>query len=164
MLLQCRPIAELYPEIVQSYSMQIEQPMDLGTIGEKLDRGEYTVRAGHLAPGFVSDVQLVFLNCMTFNAPGVEVNGFEFHKHAKEMLELFEKESGCESPVFEEPGQATLGMLAGASTGAQPHGWSKLEPVQVCMIACTRCFSLGCVFTPLVRCCVAPARPLQWVV
>ena len=124
MLLQCRPIAELYPEIVQSYSMQIEQPMDLGTIGEKLDRGEYTVRAGHLAPGFVSDVQLVFLNCMTFNAPGVEVNGFEFHKHAKEMLELFEKESGCESPVFEEPGQATLGVFAGASTAAQPQAWS----------------------------------------
>ena len=94
----------------------------------------------------------------------VEVNGFEFHKHAKEMLELFEKESGCESPVFEEPGQATLGMLAGASTGAQPQAWSKLEPVQVRTAACTRCFSLGCVFTPLVHCCVAPARSLQWVV
>ena len=86
-----RPVTEIYrrnAEFCAEYSAIIAEPMDLGTIGEKLARGEYAVAANvdWASPEFVSDVQLVFNNCKQYNpkkrnlAPGE----FDFHKHAKE--------------------------------------------------------------------------------
>ena len=80
------PVEELFPEHWIRYQAMIQEPMDLRTINEKLDRGEYEVVDGtKISPGFVRDVRLVFNNAKSFN-----VKGSEYHDHAVQMLEWFQ--------------------------------------------------------------------------
>jgi hypothetical protein len=56
------PVAELYPGIADTYYATIKQPMDLRTIGLKLDRGTYKSYGE-----FVGDVRRTFENGMQYN-------------------------------------------------------------------------------------------------
>eukprot|EP01080_Neovahlkampfia_damariscottae_P003171 gene3171-5487_t len=74
------PVVEQQPEIKEIYFKQISQPMDLGTISDKLKQNEYKNTSD-----FAEDVRLVFLNTMQFtfyNDP--------LHKNSKKLLGLFE--------------------------------------------------------------------------
>jgi len=61
---------ELYP----SYAEMIKEPMDLGTIRQRVENFEYISEDGSNniegAKRFVHDLLLVFNNCQTFNRPG----------------------------------------------------------------------------------------------
>jgi bromodomain-containing factor 1 len=50
------------------YTTVIKNPMDLGTIAQRLDAKKYSS-----VSKFVQDVELVFSNCMLFNADGSPV-------------------------------------------------------------------------------------------
>ncbi|ETO33670.1 hypothetical protein RFI_03432 [Reticulomyxa filosa] len=50
---------------LESYRNIVKRPMDLGTINEKMKRGEYTD-----AEMFAKDVRQVWKNSLTFNTPG----------------------------------------------------------------------------------------------
>ncbi len=81
------PVEELFPEDWIMYQAMIQEPMDLRTINEKLERGEYEVVDGtKISPGFVRDVRLVFNNAKEFN-----LKGSEYHDHAVQMLEWFQE-------------------------------------------------------------------------
>ncbi|KAG7253091.1 hypothetical protein CRUP_008875, partial [Coryphaenoides rupestris] len=53
---------------LHDYHLIITQPMDLGTIKKRLDRGEYRT-----ARQFGADVRLMFSNCYKYNPPAHEV-------------------------------------------------------------------------------------------
>ncbi|RKO92683.1 Bromodomain-containing protein [Blyttiomyces helicus] len=75
-------LAPVDRNILPIYYETIKNPMDLGTIRSRLDRGLYT------SPDkFASDVRLVFRNCFTFNRPGEPV-----HVQGKDLEAVFEKE------------------------------------------------------------------------
>ena len=63
------------------YHQVIKNPMDLGTVRKKIDRAEYNTRAE-----CVSDVEQVWHNAMTFNAPG------HFVFEAAKLLQQFFKD------------------------------------------------------------------------
>lgn len=52
----------LFSEQVQDYLKVINHPMDLGTMGKKVDNHEYTNFVQ-----FYSDFELIVNNCLTFN-------------------------------------------------------------------------------------------------
>lgn len=54
---------------LHDYHTVIRNPMDLGTIGQKLNSGEY-----ESADDFEYDIRLVFRNCYKYNGPGSPVN------------------------------------------------------------------------------------------
>lgn len=58
--------------------------MDLGTIRNKLNKGEYTS-----FQGFENDVRLMLRNCYTYNSPGTFVHG-----EGKTLEGVFENELG----------------------------------------------------------------------
>eukprot|EP00826_Nyctotherus_ovalis_P016989 TRINITY_DN14963_c0_g1_i21.p1 TRINITY_DN14963_c0_g1~~TRINITY_DN14963_c0_g1_i21.p1 ORF type:complete len:449 (+),score=111.28 TRINITY_DN14963_c0_g1_i21:227-1573(+) len=66
--------------MLDDYPIVVKQPMDLGTIKEKLNTYKYSS-----CSEFVADVRLVFSNCILYN--GI---GSEFDKLATKMLKLFE--------------------------------------------------------------------------
>lgn len=47
---------------LSSYPLIVKSPMDLYTVGTKLDRGVYTSRQE-----FVADVRLIIANCLLYN-------------------------------------------------------------------------------------------------
>ena len=65
---------------IDDYFDVIKKPMDLGTIGKKLDQGIY-----HSFDDFRSDVQLTFENAMKYNEEQTTV-----HKMAKVLKEKFD--------------------------------------------------------------------------
>ncbi|KAJ4786594.1 Transcription factor GTE8 [Rhynchospora pubera] len=65
---------------IPDYFQVIKQPMDLGTVKEKLSSGSYTTPLG-----FASDVRLTFSNAMTYNPPSNDV-----HVMADVMAKFFE--------------------------------------------------------------------------
>lgn len=71
------PIADGCP----TYFEEIAEPMDLGTIGTKLSRGQYTTD-----DQFIRDVKLVVANCHQFNPTGW------LYDIASELDRLFERE------------------------------------------------------------------------
>ena len=76
-LLPVDPVALNIPH----YHKIIKKPMDLGTVGTKLDHGEY-----ENAKEFEADVQLMFKNCFTFNPPDHPV-----HQMGQQFKDVFEK-------------------------------------------------------------------------
>ena len=65
------------------YPVIIKQPMDLRTARERLDSGYYNTSIEAAA-----DIRLVFLNAMTYNAPGSRV-----YVYAKTLSDFWEQ--GC---------------------------------------------------------------------
>lgn len=63
-----------YPEIIKN-------PMDLGTVQQKLEEGKYST-----PQQFASDIRLVWENCMKYNRPDSDL-----HQTAEKMSKLFEK-------------------------------------------------------------------------
>lgn len=74
---------EPVPKSVPNYHKIIHQPMDFGTIKSKLCRGH----GAHYntVEEFISDVQLVFHNCFTYNAPTSDV--YEVGKSVQNYFE-----------------------------------------------------------------------------
>ncbi|KAJ3296517.1 hypothetical protein HK104_001524 [Borealophlyctis nickersoniae] len=67
---------------IPQYFDIIKYPMDLGTVREKLDAGEY-----ESAAAFADDMRLIFANAVAFNPPDHLV-----HQHAQALDKLFRKE------------------------------------------------------------------------
>jgi len=66
---------------IPDYFDVIKEPMDLGTVSEKLSYGEY-----ESIDDFVADVRLIWSNALLYNPPGNEV-----HEMAQSLSNLFEK-------------------------------------------------------------------------
>ena len=64
------------------YHTIIKKPMDLGTVKEKLESGQY-----RRAQDFASDVRLIFYNCYKYNPPDHDVVGM-----CKQLQQVFEYE------------------------------------------------------------------------
>jgi hypothetical protein len=97
------------------YPQIIKHPMDLGTMRDKIDRGEYSV-----ASEFESDFRLVINNCKTFNhetAPVCEL--------ADRLQELFDErwsQRPATPPLLGDEGDADGGAIHCA---ADPHPSSR---------------------------------------
>eukprot|EP01048_Picozoa_sp_COSAG05_P004753 COSAG05_NODE_267_length_12595_cov_7.076905_13_plen_510_part_00 len=79
-----KPMVELWrPEELVEYFKVIKKPMDLRTVREKLEHGEYNA-AGHAA--FAADMRLIFVNCTTYT-PQKES---PFNQQATLLLGAFE--------------------------------------------------------------------------
>ena len=57
------PVAQVYPQVFESYKLVIERPMDLTTALRNLRDGAYAAPSD-----FFADVRRVFANCVAFNA------------------------------------------------------------------------------------------------
>ena len=66
------------------YPVVVKEPMDLGTVRKKLDGGSYSDKTN-----FIRDVNLVWSNCMLYNA-----DKSPYWKMAKKMQKMFERELG----------------------------------------------------------------------
>ncbi|EER13707.1 bromodomain-containing protein, putative [Perkinsus marinus ATCC 50983] len=71
---------ELPDDVKRRYKMAISDPMDLRTVGEKLD-GD----ALYSPEGFEKDMNLMFTNCFVFNTPGEYA-----HTEGKRLKKLFD--------------------------------------------------------------------------
>lgn len=77
------PVDKLWnPDAIPDYFEIIKQPMDLGTVRQKLESGEY----GTDPEAFRRDVRLVWSNAMTYNPPDSE-----YYNIAKMLNEAFER-------------------------------------------------------------------------
>lgn len=56
---------------IPQYPSIVKRPIDLGTIRNKLDAGQYPVPP---FPAFEADMRLLFKNCYLFNPPGTPVH------------------------------------------------------------------------------------------
>lgn len=75
-----KPVSDA--ELVEDYKAKIPNPIDLGTIGTKLEKGEYANVAA-----FVLDVRRVFSNCLRYNTAIQD----SFRPLAKDMLVSLEQ-------------------------------------------------------------------------
>jgi len=76
------------PAELPDYHTVIKEPMDLGTVKSKLDDDEY----GTIFD-FAEDVQRIFTNCRTYNAPGSAafVNGEEMERIFDKRFEVLKR-------------------------------------------------------------------------
>lgn len=89
-------IAPVSEEFVPGYRLVIKHPMDFGTMGAKLDRGEYKTGAQ-----FADDVNLIITNAKTFNAATFSVHkqAVKIQLAADPMLAELRAMDGTESTV-----------------------------------------------------------------
>ena len=105
------PVDKLWaPDFIPGYFDVITQPMDLGTVRQKLEAGEY----GTDPEAFAQDVRLVWSNAMTYNPPGTE-----FYELARTLNEVFEKRLQFMPPPGEAVGTA---HPAGSAARKRKHG------------------------------------------
>jgi len=76
---------------VQDYLDLIENPMDLGTVGEKLAQGRYLSQQE-----FLTDMRLIFGNSHRYNPKGSKVNA---HKCSRQT-NVGNISPSCSAPVF----------------------------------------------------------------
>ena len=84
------PVETLFPEIWEIYCKVVTRPMDLGTIKQRVNAGQYAgyPRDGALVhPDFVRDVNQVWANAMTYNKDGAI-----YYNQALLMKAYFEKQ------------------------------------------------------------------------
>ncbi|ROW08625.1 hypothetical protein VPNG_06243 [Cytospora leucostoma] len=93
---------------IPTYHSIIKQPMDLGTMGEKLDNGEY-----ENANAFRADFNLVVKNCCKFNPEGTVA-----HMAGKDLEKIFEKKWSEKAAWMNKHAQAS----APAASAASPRG------------------------------------------
>ncbi|KAH7671677.1 Bromodomain-containing protein [Dioscorea alata] len=74
---------------LHDYHQIIKNPMDLGTVKTKLNKGMYQV-----PPEFAADIKLTFDNALLYNPEGHEV-----HRVASQLLKIFE---GLYYPAYEK--------------------------------------------------------------
>ncbi|KAE8198514.1 hypothetical protein A4X06_0g2414 [Tilletia controversa] len=86
------------PDEVPGYTDVVKQPLDFGTIRERVEAQEYTN-----VSSFTDDVYLVFRNAKTFNAPHTI-----FHSEADRIQAWFTKKMTIEGPSAILPDPATL--------------------------------------------------------
>ena len=102
------------------YAKMIKEPMDLGTIRQRMENFEYIAEDGgddaiEGAKRFVNDLLLVFDNCQTFNRPGSGL-----YLLAAQMLEF------CRVDLLGSYGDGKIRKQAvyGKKTSATPHSKS----------------------------------------
>ncbi|KAH9819205.1 hypothetical protein DFH28DRAFT_887003 [Melampsora americana] len=97
---------------VPDYLTIIKKPMDLSTIKQKLDRGEYKAGAA-----FAADFRLMLNNCFTFNPVGTPV--YNFGKQLEGLFESkwHERPADTVAAPLQVPVQAPV-----ASNSMQPTG------------------------------------------
>ncbi len=78
---------------LDDYPKVVKTPMDLGTVKVKLERGEYSS-----AKEFRHDANLVWTNCMTYNA-----DGSEYYMIASTLKKVFEEKYAKAIHEDEEP-------------------------------------------------------------
>ena len=71
---------------ILDYPTIITHPMDLGTVKKKLENGEYK-----LFQDFMSDINLIWKNCKTYNKAGSEIVKMALHCE-KKMKMLIDKQ------------------------------------------------------------------------
>eukprot|EP00566_Odontella_aurita_P013187 CAMPEP_0113599098 /NCGR_PEP_ID=MMETSP0015_2-20120614/41950_1 /TAXON_ID=2838 /ORGANISM="Odontella" /LENGTH=459 /DNA_ID=CAMNT_0000507181 /DNA_START=253 /DNA_END=1628 /DNA_ORIENTATION=- /assembly_acc=CAM_ASM_000160 len=76
-----KPVAD--QRIVQDYRSKIPHPMDLGTLGNRLDKGDFKT-----VDEFVLDVRRIFSNCLRYNTGGKEDS---FRPVARDLLSSSEE-------------------------------------------------------------------------
>jgi hypothetical protein len=82
-----RPFKDSFPQLWDGYKLIIAEPMDFGTIRRKLKEVLYMPATGHVIhPDFIREMELVYTNCIHYNAPETE-----YYVHAQHMLELFRR-------------------------------------------------------------------------
>ena len=69
---------------IPDYPKIITNPMDLGTVKKNLDNGDYK-----LFQDFMSDINLIWKNCRTYNLPGSEIVKMANHceKRIKQLID-----------------------------------------------------------------------------
>ena len=69
---------------ILDYPTIITNPMDLGTVKNKLENGDY-----RLFQDFMSDINLIWKNCRTYNQPGSEIVKMANHcdKKIKQLID-----------------------------------------------------------------------------
>ena len=69
---------------ILDYPKIITHPMDLGTVKKNLENGEYK-----LFQDFMSDINLIWKNCRTYNQPGSEIVKMANHcdKKIKQLID-----------------------------------------------------------------------------
>jgi hypothetical protein len=102
-------------EDIADYEQTIAEPMDLGTVQQKLEQGAY---GGGQHALFARDVKLIFENCMRYTPDEQE----PIHIDAAELLTEFESEYGRSLPT-EAPAAAV------GSTGSPPTAVRASPPV-----------------------------------
>jgi len=114
--------------MLPDYHTIIQQPMDLGTVKEKLEAGEYpTVMA------FADDVHLIFANCKTYNQPGTDV-----YKKGEGLEAIFEKRFTALENKLEERAAAGGGGGGGEkrrASGARAGQADMMQQMQQMMAA-----------------------------
>ncbi|ROW06968.1 hypothetical protein VMCG_04207 [Cytospora schulzeri] len=93
---------------IPTYHSIIKQPMDLGTMSEKLDNGEY-----ESANAFKADFNLLVKNCFKFNPEGTVA-----HMAGKDLEKVFEKKWSEKGAWMSKHTQAS----AHAASATSPRG------------------------------------------
>lgn len=102
-----------------TYFDEIKRPMDLGTMGEKLNEGKYSTMGQ-----FKSDMELIFANCRKFNPPTTVPNQF-----ADTVEAAFEKEWRTATILKLEPGELKTLQSLLKKLIAIPDAFLFLKPV-----------------------------------
>ncbi|KAI4094279.1 MAG: hypothetical protein LQ344_002358 [Seirophora lacunosa] len=90
---------------IPDYLQVIKKPMDMGTVKEKLDKGQY-----ENAKEFETDMKLVFKNARTYNPPDHPV-----HVSARQLDDYFDREMG-QKRVWIEANSPVSGPQSAASS------------------------------------------------
>eukprot|EP00850_Spirogloea_muscicola_P008206 SM000043S15834 [mRNA] locus=s43:402591:404843:- [translate_table: standard] len=95
-----QPVGRLWPALLPDYMRVILEPMDLGTVRDKLRRHAY-----RRPEAFAADVRLTFRNAKTYNPPGTF-----FHSTADDLLQDFEaRYRKVEKAMVDEEKRAAAG-------------------------------------------------------
>ncbi|KAF3766184.1 hypothetical protein M406DRAFT_88983, partial [Cryphonectria parasitica EP155] len=101
---------------IPTYHSVVKQPMDLGTMKDKLQRGEY-----ESAKDFKSDFGLIVKNCVKFNGEDHPVTAA-----AKELEQIFEKKWSEKASWLSKHAQTSAPPVAATS----PRGGAKEEDTE----------------------------------
>eukprot|EP00850_Spirogloea_muscicola_P013271 SM000089S23827 [mRNA] locus=s89:232041:234281:- [translate_table: standard] len=95
-----QPVGRLWPALLPDYMRMILEPMDLGTVRDKLRRHAY-----RRPEAFAADVRLTFRNAKAYNPPGTF-----FHSTADDLLQDFEERyRKVEKAMLDEEVRAAAG-------------------------------------------------------
>ena len=106
-----------YPEIIQ-------HPMDLGTIQQKLEAGQYKEPSA-----FAADVRLVWDNCAKYNRPDSDL-----YMTADKLSKLFEKKfAKLKAASSSSPPSSKKASSSAASSSSQPEA-SRADRLKLCQL------------------------------
>ena len=90
---------------ILDYPKIITHPMDLGTVKKNLENGEYK-----LFQDFMSDINLIWKNCRTYNQPGSEIVKMANHCD-KKIKQLIDKQFKNYRVKFKTPADLAVSAI-----------------------------------------------------